>query len=386
MRVLFALGCVLLACELLGAWAPQPAPEPVVEIKSMAVTPDGKHLLIGLSDGTKEGHKGEKALIRMIDLDAGKEVKSFLGHKRSVTSLAVTPDGKHLVSTGWDENVWLWSVKTAKPVRQFEEKSAFPVAAVSSDGKKVVTCPASPRTKAGVALTIWNVETAKREKTLEGIRMGIRGVHFSPNGEMLVLQTQPLYPGEDFSSVKILDIKTGKTLKSFNGKDDRWNAPPVFTPDSCSLLLQKADIHADEKPAHNKHHLVLWDVKAGKETARHFIAKQNHPVDQTPQGLWMRWLFLRKDGKRAFVVDDVGGMALLDLKSGKKAWQKKLTLSKWVDEVFQVSEGKALVVSLKVAPGPQAQHPTRYGATIICSWFDLDTGKELKTKEITIKW
>src|SRR4051812_34254337 len=111
MRAFVVVGCVLLVGGALAAWPPQP-PEPVVEIKSMAVTPDGKHLLIGLSDGTKEGQKGEKALIRTIDLDTGKEVKSFLGHKRSVTSLAVTSDGKHLVSTGWDENVWLWSVKT----------------------------------------------------------------------------------------------------------------------------------------------------------------------------------------------------------------------------------------------------------------------------------
>jgi WD40 repeat protein len=382
MRVwlLVAVG-LLSACCLVNAW-PRPS-EPVVEIQSMAVTPDGKHLLIGLSDGTKEGVKGEKALIRMIDLEAGKEVKSFIGHKGNVRSLAVTADGKHLVSTGGGDkdggSVRLWSLKSAKQLRQFDEKGRFfPVAAVSPDGKTVLTSTSERSAKSGTPLTFWDFETGKAQRTMEGPKVSVRGLSFSPDGKLLLFETQLI----------VIDVKTGEVLKSFDARKEHWSLPAVFSPDSRTLLLQKADSHYDAKPPHDKHYLVLWDVKAEKESSRHLIGKQNHPVDQSARGLWMRWIFFRKDGKRAFVIDDVGGMALLDLKTGKKTWEKKLDwLSAFRDEVFRVSEGEALVVRLKGRRGqlPPVEHRND-GADLVCTWYDLDSGKELKSKEISIKW
>jgi WD40 repeat protein len=370
---------LLFASCMLSAWPPPP--EPVVEITAVTVTPDGKHLLLGLSDGTPEGVKGHKALIRMIDLESGKEVKNFRGYKGVVWSLAVTPDGKHLLSYGADgggASARLWSLKTAKEVRQFPEKASVTVVAISPDGKTLLTCGGQRRAK----LTLWDVETGKKGKVLDGPDCGIEGVAFSPDNSKLLLRTG----GTDGSYLKIMNAQTGEVTKSFDGRKERWTPPAVFSPDSGILLLQKEDSFYKKKPAYSDHHLVLWDLKAGKEHARQLLAKENHPKKGGHGGFVARWLFFRKDGKRALVIDDVGGMALLDLKTRKKAWTKKFTLSQWFDHVFHVADDRALVVTLEVGRGPQATHPTRYGATLICTWYDLDDGKQLKTKEVTLKW
>ena len=57
---------------------------------SVCVTPDGKHL----TDRDKTGD--------MWSLEDGQMVKEFKGHDGGVSSVCVTPDGKHLV-TGSDD-------------------------------------------------------------------------------------------------------------------------------------------------------------------------------------------------------------------------------------------------------------------------------------------
>lgn len=63
----------------------------------VALSPDGRRFAAGAGDG----------LIRLWDLASHREVATLDGHKESVTQLAFTPDGDHLVSVSKDQlRVW----------------------------------------------------------------------------------------------------------------------------------------------------------------------------------------------------------------------------------------------------------------------------------------
>ena len=63
-----------------------------VHVTSVAVSPDGKHIVSGISDKT----------VKVWDVETGWEVRTLEGHTGSVNSVAVSPDGKHIVSGSGD--------------------------------------------------------------------------------------------------------------------------------------------------------------------------------------------------------------------------------------------------------------------------------------------
>jgi WD40 repeat protein len=97
---------------------------------SVAVTPDGKYVVSGSGDKT----------VRLWDLATGKEVRRFTGHDGAVLSVAVTPDGKYVVSGSWDNTVRLWELATGKEVRRFTgHEDWVRSVAVTPDGQYVVS-------------------------------------------------------------------------------------------------------------------------------------------------------------------------------------------------------------------------------------------------------
>ena len=65
----------------------------------MAVTPDGRYIVSGSWDQT----------VRVWERDTGKEVQKLTGHQILVWSVAVTPDGRYIVSGSDDMTVRVWS-------------------------------------------------------------------------------------------------------------------------------------------------------------------------------------------------------------------------------------------------------------------------------------
>ena len=73
-------------------------------VTSVAVTPDGRYIVSGSDDKT----------VRVWERDTGKEVQKLTGHHDWVTSVAVTPDGRYIVSGSLDRTVRVWSIDKLK--------------------------------------------------------------------------------------------------------------------------------------------------------------------------------------------------------------------------------------------------------------------------------
>ena len=77
-------------------------------VMSIALSPDGRYLVSGSRDKT----------IKLWELSSGRELRTFTGHTYVVSSVALSPDGRYLVSGSYDGTVRLWDVSTGKELVQ----------------------------------------------------------------------------------------------------------------------------------------------------------------------------------------------------------------------------------------------------------------------------
>ncbi|GAA3455985.1 WD40 repeat domain-containing protein [Dactylosporangium matsuzakiense] len=107
--------------ELLRAW---PAD---LHADAVAFTPDGRYAI-----GT------DPRAIHVWDVHSGREVRTLRGHRRGVRSLAVTPDGRHLLTGGYDGTARYWEL-TGRCLRTYAAGGQVAGVWVAADGRTART-------------------------------------------------------------------------------------------------------------------------------------------------------------------------------------------------------------------------------------------------------
>jgi WD40 repeat protein len=96
----------------------------------LALSPDGRKLLSATGDQK----------IVLWEVASGQQVRSFTGHEGAVLGGAVSPDGKVLASAGLDGTVRLWDLHSGKGLRSFRgHQGAVFTVAFSPDGRRLVS-------------------------------------------------------------------------------------------------------------------------------------------------------------------------------------------------------------------------------------------------------
>ena len=86
-------------------------------VTSVAYSPDGRHIVSGSRDMT----------IRIWDAKTGAAIgdSPLEGHTEWVTSVAYSPDARHIISGSGDKTIRIWDAKTGTAIGQMETAGAL---------------------------------------------------------------------------------------------------------------------------------------------------------------------------------------------------------------------------------------------------------------------
>ena len=144
---------------------------------SVAFSPDSR-LLAGASGGLGTGQT-----VAVWDARTGRELWTLRtpGTLSGQPAAAFSPDGRWLVTVSRDKTLRLWDMATDRPVRVAEDQTVAEDGLVQGpDGGELIALR-------GASVTLWEVPTWRKVRTLLLAERDPRTVAFTPNGRRLVV-------------------------------------------------------------------------------------------------------------------------------------------------------------------------------------------------------
>ncbi|MEH2300139.1 MAG: serine/threonine-protein kinase [Nostoc sp.] len=177
------------------------------------------------SPGKDEAFLGQLPKITLAKVSL---VNTLQGHGNSVLSVAISPDGKTIASSGGDRTIKLWNLATGKAISLLNGHSQqVNVVVISPDGKTLVSGSDDNTIK------IWNLTTRKQIRTLQGHSDSVHALAISADSETLV-------SGSDDNTIKIWDLATGEQIRTLAGHTF-WVRSVAIDPDGVILASGSFD-------------------------------------------------------------------------------------------------------------------------------------------------
>jgi len=276
-------------------------------------------------DGTKIVTASYDSTARVWDVETGKELhtlKHVPGHSAGVNTAVFSPDGKKIVTAGSDGTegflrearvgtVRIWDVETGREIRRLEGyKGRAHTASFSPDGKKVIAAGWTHDDRGfpidDNAVLIWDVDSGRVLQRLEGHKRGAVIATFLPDGKKILTVTD--------GTTRICDAESGKELQKFEGRywdfGDHWGAvsSAAFLPDGKKIITTRTfnGATADFVQIPNNT-AIIWDIESGKELQRIEVEEQTY----------IRFAAFSPDGKK-IVTPGVDAVRMWDAESGKE--------------------------------------------------------------------
>jgi WD40 repeat protein len=199
-------------------------------INAIAISPDGKYIVVGLRNGN----------IHLWDIEQSQQVRTFEGHLDRITGIVFSNDGRWIVSGSWDDTARLWDVQTGETLRVFSGHTDNVLSVALSPHNDILTTTSNDNT-----LRLWNIQTGELVHILEEHTAPVHTSAFSHDNRLLL-------SGGDDNTLYLWDISNGKLIRTFLGHSDRITAV-AFHPTLANRMLS----------ASRDGTLRLWDIATG---------------------------------------------------------------------------------------------------------------------------
>ncbi len=143
-------------------------------------------------------------------------LRTLSGHSSSVRAVAITPDGKQVVSASWDNTLKVWDLHSgAERFTLTGHSHLVEAVAITPDGKQVVSASRDN------TLKVWDLHSGAERFTLSGHSESIRAVAgyqdyvkavaITPDGKQVVSASLD-------NTLKVWDLESGTEIASFIGE------------------------------------------------------------------------------------------------------------------------------------------------------------------------
>ncbi|NEO84200.1 MAG: DnaJ domain-containing protein [Spirulina sp. SIO3F2] len=247
-------------------------------VSAIALSPDGRYLVSGSYDET----------IRIWQLSTGRQFRVLTGHRDRIHCVAISPDGRWLASGSADQTIKLWNLQTGQPVRTLGHwlgghRQAVLCLGFHPDRKRLVSGGADQ------TLRFWKLASGKQLRCVSGYGSAVTGLVLSVDGKFLITSSAD-------KLLKIRQVMNGRLIRAI--RNSHTLSALALSPDAQTLAtggrdrqiylwrLARGDVY-QTYPGHeegvtalaySQHgqrlvsgsedgHLKLWDTATGQELA-----------------------------------------------------------------------------------------------------------------------
>jgi hypothetical protein len=251
------------------------------KVSAVAFSSGGRNVLTGT----------ENSIIGLWDAITGRLLHPLLGHTGVITSMAVLPDGRTMLSGSSNAanapaEIITWNLESGNRIRSFPVEGGIGDIAVSPDGRNALF-PYNVGAGAPISslkIGLLDIESGKLVRTFEKAD-GVAGFAFSPDGRTAISWGD---------SIRLWDIATGNSIRTYFSRDHSGNV--AFLPDGRRAVSARVAVE-------------IWDIASGSVIRR--LDEHATPAPGTSYGTIP--LAVSPDGRSVLTADADNTLRLWDI-------------------------------------------------------------------------